>query len=252
MFHTYQGISIMIIYDGPSLLDGQPIVAIATIKSGNSKTGDMVQTWILCRDTDPRDANKNGSDYAICGTCPHRGIANTDPARKLAKKRTCYVNIGQGVLNVWRTYQRGRYADATGHDATAAVGAGLIVRLGSYGDPAAVPRYVWDSLLSLASGHTGYSHQENTPGAEYTPDLTMYSADSLADAQAAWQRGDRTFRIVANVKDIVRDFETLCPASKEAGFRTTCDKCKLCGGNSVKAKSIAIPAHGPGATHFAA
>ena len=39
----------MIIYNGPSLLDGTPIIAIAIRKSGNAKTGDMVQTYILCR-----------------------------------------------------------------------------------------------------------------------------------------------------------------------------------------------------------
>ena len=36
-----------VIYKGPSLLDGAPIVVIAVIGSGNTKTGDMVQTYIL-------------------------------------------------------------------------------------------------------------------------------------------------------------------------------------------------------------
>jgi hypothetical protein len=41
--------------------------------------------------------------------------------------------------------------------------------------------------------------------------------------------------------------------AKEAGFRTTCQSCGLCvGGASVKAKSIAIVAHGSGVTHIAA
>ena len=41
-----------VIYDGPSLADGAPIIVIATIKSGNSKTGDMLQTWIIRKDID--------------------------------------------------------------------------------------------------------------------------------------------------------------------------------------------------------
>ena len=36
-----------IIYEGPSQIDGAPIVAIATLKSRNRKNGAMIQTWIL-------------------------------------------------------------------------------------------------------------------------------------------------------------------------------------------------------------
>ena len=37
----------LIIYDGPSLIDGSPIIVLAQAGSRNSKTGDMVQTFIL-------------------------------------------------------------------------------------------------------------------------------------------------------------------------------------------------------------
>ena len=137
----------MIIYNGPSLLDGTPIIAIAIRKSGNAKTGDMVQTYILCRDIDPREANKTGADYSICGACRHRGTPTNDPTRKLAENRSCYVNIAQGVLIVWKSFQRGIYDTATGHDAIAKLGAGRMVRLGTYGDPSAVPSFIWESLL---------------------------------------------------------------------------------------------------------
>lgn len=36
-----------VLYEGPSVLDGAPIVAIATMSTKNAKTGAMVQTWIL-------------------------------------------------------------------------------------------------------------------------------------------------------------------------------------------------------------
>ena len=242
----------MIIYDGPSLLDGKPIVVIATKKSGNAKTGDMVQTYILCRDIDPRDANKRGDDYSICGNCKHRGTATDDPTRKLAKNRSCYVNIGQGVLIVWKAFQRGAYDAITGHDNIAAIGAGRMVRLGTYGDPSAVPAWIWESLLSQADGWTGYSHQADVTGADYRPDMVMRSADTEQEARDAWQNGERTFRVVANVADIIAGREILCPASKEAGQRVQCHDCKLCAGSSIAAKSIAIPAHGAGATHFTA
>ena len=34
-----------------------------------------------------------------------------------------------------------------------------IIRLGSYGDPAAVPIEIWDNLCSVAANYTGYTHQ---------------------------------------------------------------------------------------------
>ena len=37
---------------------------------------------------------------------------------------------------------------------------------------------------------------------------------------------------------MVKGKEILCPASEEAGRRTTCDKCKLCSGMTINAKSI--------------
>lgn len=236
----------MIIYSGPSLIDGKPIVAIAIPKkSRNTKTGPMVQTYIIRADIDPRDASKSGEDYSICGNCPHRGIATVDPARKQAEKRSCYVNLGQGPTIVWKALKRNFYKPVTGHNAIAELGAGRMVRLGTYGDPAAVPAYIWESLISKAAGHTAYTHQSMVASAQARPDFMMISADNLAQAESAWRFGQRTFRVIKSMDEAVRGAEIICPASKEAGFKTTCAKCGLCGGSSVKAKSIAIVDHGP-------
>jgi hypothetical protein len=240
-----------VIYRGPSLLDGKPIVVVAVWSARNRKTGTMLQTYILRADIHPFKANKSGEDFSICGNCPHRGTATTLRSKKLALNRSCYVNMGQGVLIVWKALARGYYPEVSGHAAIAAVGRGRMVRLGTYGDPAAVPSYIWESLISEASGHTAYSHQSGMDGAAFRPDIMMQSADTLLDAQQAWIAGRRTFRVVASVADIVKGREILCPASEEAGKRTTCAACGLCGGAAVKAKSIAIPVHGAGAVHYA-
>tara|TARA_R100000808_G_scaffold7996_1_gene22874 strand:- start:584 stop:1306 length:723 start_codon:yes stop_codon:yes gene_type:complete len=239
----------MIIYKGASELDGQPIVVIATgynKDSSNSKTGDMLQTWILREDIDPREANKSGADYSICGNCKHRGTAHADANRAVAKERTCYVAIHHAPLNVWRTYHRGRYAVANDRAAIVALGSGRKVRLGSYGDPAAVPQYVWDNLLAKASGHTGYSHQQT---GSFNPEQVMVSADSLIEAEQAWLKNWRTFRVVKQVSEVQAGKEILCPASKEAGQRTNCASCGLCAGALIQAKSVAIVAHGSGAKY---
>jgi hypothetical protein len=240
-----------VIYRGPSLIDGAPIVAVAIVKSGNSKTGNMVQTYIMREDMSPCEASKTGADYSICGDCPHRGEVTTDPKRKQAKNRLCYVVLGQGPTIVHKGLARDLYPTITGHDAIANLGAGRMVRLGTYGDPAAVPSYIWESLLSDAKGHTAYTHQSGHQSAEKRPDLYMTSADTERDARAAWERGERTFRLIASTADRITDREVLCPASEEAGRRTTCDRCKLCAGATIAAKSVAIVAHGAGAKNFA-
>jgi hypothetical protein len=89
-----------IIYQGPSLLDGAPIVVIANYSKSNRKTGGVVQTYILRADMNPLEASKTGADFSICGDCKHKGTPTTDKTRKTAAKRTCYVILGQGVCNI--------------------------------------------------------------------------------------------------------------------------------------------------------
>ena len=235
-----------IIYNGASLIDGAPIVVIALTQSKNKKTGNMVQTYILRSDLDPLAASKSGADYSICGNCKHRGLADPSGPGKQAIKRSCYVTLFHGPLQVYKSFKKGNYKPA---DNITALGAGRMVRLGTYGDPAAVPSNIWDQLLKDSKGHTGYTHQSNIKGADVRPDLTMISADSIIEARLAWQKKYRTFRIISNVNDIKTN-EILCPASKEAGYKSNCDSCKLCMGTHKSAPSIAIVAHGGGASYI--
>lgn len=231
-----------LIYKGPSTIDAQPVFVAAIWGSSNRKTGNLMQTYIMRSDLDPLTASKLGEDYSVCGNCPHKGVPTLDVERSVAERRACYVNLGQGPLMVWRAYQRGNYRPADPVE----LGRGQKIRLGTYGDPAAVPASVWEQLLTHAKGWTGYTHQRYTRGAAFKPWMTMVSADSLAEAQSAWQRSYRTFRIVQSPAELVRGKEVLCPASAEAGHRTTCAKCLLCAGSQQAARSIAIVAHGAG------
>lgn len=243
-----------IIYRGPSLLDSTPIVAIAVWNSTNAKTGDMLQTYILVdSDENPLQANRSGADYAICGDCPHRGDKGAN--------RSCYVTLMHGPSAVFRAFKRGVYPDATSSQARTSLGINRMVRIGTYGDGAAVPKKVWDDLLKSALGHTAYTHQAKYKGT--TNNTTnnsarerslraryMASVETLEDARAAWGNKYRTFRIVRSVSDIERKHEVLCPASAEAGKRVQCADCRLCNGGDSRAKSVAIVAHGTGAKHF--
>lgn len=239
----YRGI---ILYRGPSLLDGKPIVVIAnriTQASDNGKTGAMVQTFIIRSDVDPLTALKSGDDASICGDCKHRPINGG----------ACYVNVGRSVMSVYGAFQRGRYAEI-GVDFDASLlpelFAGLIFRGGTYGDPTAAPFMIWRACTLKTKRKTGYTHQWRNPRFAAFKLIFMASVDSESEAREAEAAGWRYFR-VRGKNEPVAFMETVCPASAEAGHRTTCAKCALCGGKEVKTgKSIVIIAHGITADRF--
>ena len=229
-----------IAYEGPSLIDGAPIVVVVTgLKaSKNRKTGSMVQTFILRQDTHPLEAIKTGDDASICGDCEHRPAL----VRAGNGKAPCYVDVSRAPAAVWRAYRRGRYVKAPTHVIARAI-AGRVLRIGTYGDPAAAPIRVWQGLTVYVAGWTGYSHQWRTLGREWQL-LVMASADSPSDRADAKLAGWRTFRVSIGLDR--QNGEIPCPASKEAGSRTTCIDCKLCRGAQIAAKDIVIADHALG------
>lgn len=234
-----------VIYDGPSMIDGERIVAIVAGLTGsrNVKTGKMVQTYIIRPDMSPLEAVRKGKDVSICETCVHRGDGT-------GEGRSCYVTLIHGPRGVHDALSRGIYPSAKPHD-VAEIVAGRMVRLGTYGDPAAVPLAVWQLLVSKAAGWTGYSHQWKTLTDAWAK-LVMASVDSVEQMDEAHERGWRTFRVGA---EPVRGVEINCPASKEygerVGNRVQCIDCLLCMGRTSRSgKSIQIAPHGTGAKHY--
>ena len=231
-----------IFYRGPSLLTGEPIVGILTGLEGgslNPKTGPMAQAWILRADRAPTAAVRDGSDVAICGDCALRGEGVIG--------RTCYVTYWMGPLNVWKLFAAGGYLEASWPELQALV-EGRSVRLGAYGAPAALPFEVWQNLLRTAAGWVCYTHAWRTCDRRLQA-IAMASVDNEQEFWTAREAGWRTFRVRATDDDLVvggfgAPLECVCPASDEAGHRTTCDRCQLCRGNNRPARSVAIVAHG--------
>lgn len=225
----------IVLYKGASLLTGDPIVVIATGLSQNSsnrKTGGMIQTYIIRSDVDPISAIKSGADRAICFDCPHRGDGT-------GKGRTCYVNLGQGPLAVYRAFRAGKYPMASRDNRDLLNGQSI--RFGTYGDPAACPASVWHDLARRAKRWTGYTHQWRRRG-RHLKQYCMASCDTDRDLLQARAAGWRTFRVSPSNNPGAG--EILCPASKEAGNKTQCARCGLCAGASKLAASIMIPMHG--------
>lgn len=223
----------MIVYDGPSMLNGAPIVAIVTGKTRNRKTGAMPQVWILPRETAPHTAVKSGDDESVCGDCKHRGTS-------------CYVLVHNAPLSVWRAFHRGTYGSAAA--STQEIRhrlMGLPVRMSAYGDAAALPLEVVEACLDGAHGHTGYTHQWRH--AFHLAPWLMASVDSPAEAIAARMLGWRTFRVRHKGAPLqAREIECL---AESAGI--TCAQCGLCSGNARPGKRhISIEVHGNGKSKF--
>lgn len=228
-----------LLYRGKSRLNGQAIRVILTPHSSNRKTGDMPQVWILNDATDAVDAARQGMDTAVCGDCPLRSRASGGNGK-------CYVNLGHGPRAVWHAAD---YVDCTSgkgpawEDMLHAIG-DRIVRLGAYGDPAAVPVHIWKRLRRHVRT-VGYTHAwRGLRPAVWS--FLMASVDTHAEALDARRRGWRTFRTLwADRADLERTpqqgAEVECPAWRGI----TCAACGLCCGNDRPGKSsITIKVHG--------
>jgi hypothetical protein len=232
-----------IAYEGPSAIDGAPIVVIVNKindASKNDKTGALVQSFILRADVPPMEAINTGADRSICGDCEHRPLI-----AKKTGKAPCYVAVWQAPRSVYAAYKAGRYERATPAQLRAIL-KGRKLRIGTYGDGAAAPVELWEEITAETAGHTGYSHQwkrTDFDHARWAP-LVMASADSLDDAALANLFGMRVFRVSIGADK--QPAEAICPASKEAGRRATCETCLLCAGTSKAARDIVIQDHATG------
>lgn len=245
-----------ILYQGPSAIDGAPIVVIltgfraaqkATGDGANSKNGAMLQTYILRADRSPLDAIATMADKSICGACPHRGVPERNASGKVARmaKRTCYVQVERGPTVVYRTWQRGRYVDATGWNLSRLqdLVRGYGLRWGSYGDPAAIPAHTQlvPALSATSAMRTGYTHQWRNRLGAHLRGYVQASCDTAQDLADAKRAGWGTFTVLPHDADPWQ-YPFPCPASEESGRALQCIECGACDGN--KRAHITILAHG--------
>jgi len=239
-----------VIYDGPSQIDGKRILAIVTCvrrPSKNAKVGAMLPVYILTADIDPVAAIHSGADRSICGDCDLRG--RIVDGRNV--ERPCYVLVWQDPQSVWHGWQRGSCADISGDpEAVRDLGSDRSIRLGAYGDPCAIPLPVWRAFLSESTMHTAYSHQWRDKRFQAYRDICMASVSSSVDLRAARARGWRTYRVRSD-SDPMHLGESVCPASIEADYSSTCERCGSCAGLTKMHRDKVIIVHGAGAKHIA-
>lgn len=209
-------------------------VTIAAHPTKNSKTGDMIQVWILGTQDTPLSLSRHGLDSIVCGQCPKRHSLQGD----------CYVNVWQAPQQVYRAWRNGAYGTfrAFQDDGRSRR---VPIRWGAYGDPAFIPYALLARMSDRSIGWTGYTHQWQQSHALRYARYLMASCDTPDQAILAQSRGWRTFRTRYAGHHLAH--EITCPASDEAGRRTDCSHCKLCSGstsNTDPRTNITILAHG--------
>lgn len=241
----------VILHRGRSSFDGSPYVVIMPLgKSSNQKTGKMLQTYIIRSHMHPLAAVQSGGDVAICNDCPMRGLVATQKRRRKGKNfRACYVNVGQGPTMVYGAFRRGRYVEYNSIDHDQFI-RGRKIRFGTYGEPILLPLSLMEHLASISGGWTGYTHQWANVSYQPYRRFLMASVHGLTgpwSREHAKSQGWRTFRTMRGGEPA--DGEALCPASKEAGHRLSCNTCNLCDGEGKRkigldCVDVYIPGHG--------
>jgi hypothetical protein len=220
-----------VLYEGPSAINTEPIVAILTgvdRPSQNTKTGNQAQLWVFCANTPPIEAVKDETDVAICGTCPLRKVV-------------CYVNLAHGPQNIWKSWKANPKAFTTGFP-PAAQTKRRSIRLTAYGDPGALPIEVIEKCVARFKSHTGYSHlwREHPHLQKYIM-ASVETPELAAEAQAL---GFRTFRIRGSTEEPRLKGEALCPFESA---NLQCVDCRACNGKTGPFTSnIVVTVHGVG------
>ena len=183
-----------------------------------------------------------GADVGICGDCPHRGNKGIG--------RTCYVTLPHGPNSVYRSWSEGRVRTVEPADLAPLLRfRGL--RLGAYGDPAAVPVEVWEPMIRAAAYHVGYTHQWANPIGESLRPYVMASCDSMAQLAAAESAGWRGF-LVVGAEDPAPKMRR-CPSDTTLqSTPVSCSVCRACSGSGSDRQkgSRWIRAHGSGRKYF--
>lgn len=167
------------------------------------------------------------------------------PFNEFGKCYTHKYNQYTGFVSMLKSIVRGYGAfdnipefNAFTHRSIVQKSAGKYVRFGTYGEPSLHPIELIVDIIDVAKNHTGYTHQWSK-----RPELGsffMASTHTAEEEKTARSTGYRSF--IATDKAI--DGAVNCPASAEAGYKSTCSKCGLCSGMEGKGnKSIYIMLH---------
>jgi len=228
-------------WEGPSEINGEPIFCLITAverESKNTKTGDMLQVATMHATTPPQQAANEGLDESVCGNCKLRPILSDERPDGLY---SCYVKkwrmkalwafvVGLLVLS-WKAVE------------DVLTSTDKAVRFGMYGNMSSMPKRVAKRMLLMVKRArkkwTLYEHLWREARNQWLAEFAMASVESLEEKEEAKALGWRTFRQLKPGEEMQSD-EVMCPFVTKS---IQCKDCRLCSGNSIGAKSVAIPSH---------
>tara|TARA_Y100001963_G_C6714986_1_gene416191 strand:+ start:103 stop:756 length:654 start_codon:yes stop_codon:yes gene_type:complete len=193
--------------------------------SQNSKTGNMLQSYIIDKEKAFSEPKVFGSK---CSECP--------------VVKECYVS--RDKLTVRRSLKKLVEGEKTSYqfvtlNQVLPLIKGRSFRFGTYGDPSAIPLDMIRSIASVVKSWTGYTHFWREISQEYQ-EFFMASVEDLTGEMLAQAMNWRTFRMIRKGESNDSINSILCPNTSRG---ITCEACKLCKGTSSRAKSIWIDEH---------
>lgn len=188
---------------------------IGVFNSTNRKTGNMIQTWIM---------NKDSLEGGACNDCTSLDL--------------CYVF--QGKKSIQKKLERDGYEDIQVNLEKKRV------RVGTYGDPTVFPLSVWQDLG--IKKHTGYTHFWRLPHVQEYKSFLMASVETLESYHLAKELGWKVFYNMLDVylglisiEQVLNETSMIeCPNSTHD---LSCYDCLLCDPKKG-GKDIYIKPHG--------
>ena len=201
--------------------------------SNNRKTGEMLQTYLLNKSTLTSEPKIFG---AKCSACP------------MVSK--CYVNHDK--QSVRRTIKKLLNGENTSYKFSSLQEVlpllrGQFVRLGTYGDPSALPIEDLKKITAASDGWTGYTHFFKEIDSDYSLYL-MASVESLEGELLAHALGYLTFRVLLKEDETLEvsysSIQCLNVENEKTLVTLQCVDCLICSGTKGRGKkSVYIEEH---------
>lgn len=219
----------VLVYKGPGFLTdstGRPvhgdikvIVTGTSRGSGNSKTGHMLQTWIIPDKGFPRVGSLPAR--IVCGDC--------------AIEKACYVN--RAVLSA---VARTEYPPLQPDLLYKVSGSKTPIRLGAFGNPSAMPIEVARRLIRNRAW-TSYEAMWRTCDPAWQH-ISMASTQTIEDTETALSMGWRCFLTVPeNQVDVVlAHFESRGVQCLAQTKGIQCRSCRLCDGTLHRSRPLVV------------
>jgi len=222
-----------IIYQGPSMSERSRDIFVAlSPNSSNTKTGPMIQSWIMPDDMGIWDARRDGLDGSVCSGCTLRPSIARERRKLDPTAVECYV-MTRTLAAVERARKARSYRILDPDKASNWLRS-RPVRLGSFGNPSAVPIKVWDGMTKNRRW-TGYDHDWRQSDPAYAR-YCMASVENANQRDEAKAKGYRTYRTRSKGTPLLAG-EIDCPHESK---QVTCHDCGLCDGTQRGRHSSAV------------